>query len=95
MDHFAGAAADNMDAENLVRLGIGEKLDEPVRGIHRPRAAIGGEREFAALVLNPGVLQFLGRYTFDSHLYELSFPGMDGSSNTPARTRKLSNRQAA
>ena len=61
-DQFAGADAEDVNAEHAVGRGVGENLHEAVGLAHRARAAIGGEGEFADLVGDAlGLQLFLGR----------------------------------
>src|SRR4051812_47549929 len=61
MDHLTGAEADDMDAEHAVALLVSQDLHETVGMQYAARAAIGGEGEFADLVVDAGLLQlFLG-----------------------------------
>ena len=46
-------------AEHAVGLLVGEDLDEAVGVQHGARAAVGGERELADLVVDAGLLQLL------------------------------------
>ena len=58
-DHLAGVGADDMDAEHPIGVCVGEDLDEAVRRAVDLGAAVGGERELADLVGDPGGLQLL------------------------------------
>jgi hypothetical protein len=47
VDHFAGLAADDVDAEHPIRFRICENLHETFGGLVHLGTAIGGKRKFA------------------------------------------------
>jgi len=60
-NEFAGAEADDMNAEHTVGRAIGKDLHETIGMAHGPSAAVGGEGKAADRIGNAGGLQlFLG-----------------------------------
>ena len=58
-DHVAGAGAENVHAEHAVGLGVGEDFHKAFGVAHRPGAAVGGEGEFADLIVDAVRLELL------------------------------------
>ena len=58
VDHLAGFAADDVNAEHAIGLGIGENFHETISGLIDLRAAVGSERKLANVVGDAGLFQF-------------------------------------